>query len=378
MDFSFTASQTALKAALAFVLTVVDRKSSMPVLSNVLVAVRDGRLTISGTDLYSAVTVPVDATDATDGSTCVHAHKFAEVIKSLPKGGNVTCTGATFAPNARAVPMTVACNGSRFTLPTMSGADYAVLPRTDEWSSEVDAEALAAVIDATQHAISSDDTRPHLNAMLLERDVATIRAVTTDGHRLALHSREQAPSATWSTLVSPETARAILRLASGKGDASVSVARVTTNGTTVVALFRRNGIVVSGVLRDEQFPPYAKVIPQMQDRRVTIGRNVLRGALKRAAVTASDKSGGVRLLLGDGSLTIDSENPDTGRTCEQLAATVTGKPLTIGFNARYLLDALAAVDSDEVTLELSGELDPGTMRAASVPGFVAVTMPMRV
>ena len=144
------------------------------------------------------------------------------------------------------------------------------------------------------------------------------------------------------------------------------------------AFFRGPDVVLSVKLADEQFAPYAKVIPQSHQRRVVIARELLVDALKRISLVASDKSGGVRLIIEPGKLEILSENPDVGEGSEELDVDFSGEKLAIGFNARYLLEALSAVPEDEVALELGGELDPGVVKPVGATEFLGVIMPMRI
>ena len=161
-----------------------------------------------------------------------------------------------------------------------------------------------------------------------------------------------------------------------KGDETPSTLGVGQAGGN--AFFRREGMQLSVKLADEQFPPYARVIPQQQDKRVVVARVQFHEALKRINIVASEKSGGVRLTLDPGKLKITSENPDVGEGSEELDVDYAGAPLVVGFNAKYLLDVLGALPDDEVALELSGELDPGVVKAAQHENFVGVIMPMRI
>jgi len=143
--------------------------------------------------------------------------------------------------------------------------------------------------------------------------------------------------------------------------------------------FHRDDIQLSVKLAEEAFPPYGKVIPQQQSRKVRMGRSQLVEALRRIALVANDKSGGVRLQIESGSLNITSENPEIGEGSEELEVDYAGEAVSIGFNAKYLLDALGCLTSDEVVLELSGELDPGVVRPSHEDvDFVGVIMPMRI
>ncbi|MDB4987351.1 MAG: polymerase beta subunit, partial [Myxococcaceae bacterium] len=158
-------------------------------------------------------------------------------------------------------------------------------------------------------------------------------------------------------------------------DGPVTVGVATVGGN---AFFRGHDVQLSVKLADEQFPPYAKVIPQSHSRRVVASRELLVDSLKRISLVASDKSGGVRLALEPGKLEIISENPDIGEGSEELDVDFVGEKVAIGFNARYLLEALSAMPDDEVVLELGGELDPGVIKPLSDSRFVGVIMPMRI
>jgi DNA polymerase-3 subunit beta len=162
-----------------------------------------------------------------------------------------------------------------------------------------------------------------------------------------------------------------------KVDDRATIGIATAGGN---AFFQRAGVQLSVKLADEQFPPYGKVIPQQQDRRVHASRGRLMEALRRISLVASDKSGGVRLGIEPGLLKITSENPDVGEGSEELEVDYAGEPMTIGFNARYLLDVLGALTVEDIAIELSGELDPGVVRPVSDGGFdfVGVIMPMRI
>ncbi len=210
--------------------------------------------------------------------------------------------------------------------------------------------------------------------------------VTTDGHRLSKAEKklgEGAPMLNFSMLVPNKGVLELKRLIEdakadrAKGDeAPVSIGVATAGGN---AFFRRDGVQLSVKLADEQFPPYGKVIPQSQSRRVVASRAQLIEALKRISLVASDKSGGVRLQLTPGQLRITSENPDVGEGSEELDVDYAGDEVTIGFNARYMLDVLGSLSADEVALELSGELDPGVIRPVGDGiDFIGVIMPMRI
>ena len=158
-----------------------------------------------------------------------------------------------------------------------------------------------------------------------------------------------------------------------EGTAMLGIAHAAGN-----AFFRHEDVLLSVKLADEQFPPYGKVIPKTQQRRVVVSRHALIDTLKRISLVANDKSGAVRFNVEPGTIRITSENPEVGEGSEELDVDFAGEPVEIGFNVRYLLDALSAITEDEVALELGGALDPGVIKPAGPTDFIGVIMPMRI
>jgi DNA polymerase-3 subunit beta len=363
---------------------VADRKSSMPILSNVLLSADEaGALRFAATDLYLAVSATSEAKVKRAGSVAISARTLFDIVKNLPEGEVKLALDKNHAVQLRSGKI-------KFRIPGMPGEDFPPLPSPGSATfADFDASLLSQLISLTQYSMSTDDTRPHLAGTLFECDGKAVRMVTTDGHRL---SKAEAKSDTNSSFVMLVPGKGIAELkrvledvrsekskppAEGKiaspERASVGVATVGGN-----AFFRGQDVVLSVKLADEQFPPYSKVIPQSHSRRVVVARELLVDALKRISLVASDKSGGVRLVIEAGKLEIISENPDVGEGSEELDVDYAGERLAIGFNARYVLEALSAVPEDEVALELGGELDPGVIRPVGATEFVGVIMPMRI
>ncbi len=370
-------SKKDLLRGLARTHAVADRKSSMPILSNVLLSADEsGALRFAATDLYLAVNASAEARVKRPGSVAISARTLFDIVKNLPEGEVKLAVDKNHAVQLRSGKI-------KFRIPGMPGEDFPPLPSPGEAAfAELEAGTLGQLIGLTQYSMSSDDTRPHLAGTLFESDGNVVRMVTTDGHRL---SKAEAPSPgipAFTMLVPQKGILELKRLIEDvRNDKSrpaeervtVSVANVGGN-----AFFRGHEVQLSVKLADEQFPPYAKVIPQSHTRRVVAARELLVDSLRRISLVASDKSGGVRLMLEPGKLEIVSENPDVGEGSEELDVDFVGEKVAIGFNARYLLEALSALPDDEVALELGGELDPGVVRPATDNRFVGVIMPMRI
>jgi DNA polymerase III subunit beta len=366
---------------------VADRKSSMPILSNVLLSADDGGLLrFAATDLYLAVSASAEASIKRPGSVALSARTLFEIVKNLPEGEVKLAIDKQNAVQLR-------CGKIKFRIPGMPGEDFPPLTSAGETAfAELDASVLSQLISLTQYSMSSDDTRPHLAGTLFEGDGKVVRMVTTDGHRLSKAELPSDAGTSFSMLVPQKGIAELKRLLEdvkserkpapvdkserGKLTEERATLGVATLGGN--AFFRGQDVQLSVKLADEQFPPYSKVIPQSHSRRVVASRELLVDSLRRISLVASDKSGGVRLMLDAGKLEIVSENPDVGEGSEELDVDFAGEKVAIGFNARYLLEALSALPDDEVVLELGGELDPGVIKPQTDSRFVGVIMPMRI
>jgi DNA polymerase-3 subunit beta len=209
--------------------------------------------------------------------------------------------------------------------------------------------------------------------------------VTTDGHRLSKADRRlrEGLMLNFSMLIPSKGIAELRRLIESakaeKGSKEEGGPQISIASDAGNAFFKREGVMLSVKLADEQFPPYAKVIPQGQDKRVVVSRKLMIESLKRMMLVSSDKSGGVRLMISPGSLRIVSESPEIGEGSEELDVDYAGAPLTIGFNAKYINEVLGALADDDVAFELAGELDPGVIKPAGEQTlFVGVIMPMRI
>ncbi len=356
---------------------VADRKSSMPILSNILLSAdEDGTLRFAATDMYLAVNASAEAKVKRPGSVAISARTLFDIVKNLPEGEVKLALDKNHAIQLRSGKI-------KFRIPGMPGEDFPPLPSPGEATfADLDAQALSQLIALTQYSMSNDDTRPHLSGTLFESDGNVVRMVTTDGHRL---SKAEAPAkgAAKFTMLVPlkgvlELKRLLEDLRNDKSKGSEERVTVSVASLGGNAFFRGPDMQLSVKLADEQFPPYAKVIPQSHSRRVIAARELLVDSLRRISLVASDKSGGVRLILEPGKLEIVSENPDVGEGSEELDVDFAGEKVAIGFNAKYLLDALSALPDDEVALELGGELDPGVIKPALDQRFIGVIMPMRI
>jgi DNA polymerase III subunit beta len=361
---------------------VADKKSTMPVLGNVLLEVGGpNELRLAATDLILAVRGKVPARVEQGGSVAVGARDLVERVRNMPDGEIGISTAGNAATTLRAVG-----SPRRFTLQGIPGEEFPSLPEpaADAKASTLGASTLSALISGTHFSISNDETRPHLSSALFEWDGEHVRMVTTDGHRLSkMDAAVPGKHGTSSMLIPLKGVNELRRLCdevSSKrdGDAEPEI-RLLQNGPN--AFFELPGFQFSVKLVDAQFPPYQQVIPETHTTRVKVPRAAMAEALNAVSVAASDRTGGVKLSLSKGKLRFESESPESGEGFDELAVDYDGTDLTVGFNARYFLDVLRAVSSEDVELCLGGELDPAVIRPGSSGeklSYLAVIMPMRI
>lgn len=349
---------------------VVERRNTMPILSNVLLAAGEG-LSIAATDLEVHVKRRCQAKVGKPGAATVAARKFYELVRQL-RPGQVT---VRLLENHF---VEVVSGRSRVRLVGLPAEDFPTFPQAEAKDGSrflMDAATLCAMIDRTLFAVSTDDTRPHLGGVFLTGGEDSVRFVGTDGHRLALVDQPipgvKPPE---KGLILPRKGLAELRrLLEGKeGEVAMTV-----GGNVVRAEMADVELVMR--LIDGEFPNYEQVIPKKVKFRVAIPKDDLLSALKRVSVVASDRARGVRLSLSSGQLTISASSPDFGEASEEIEIPFDGKEMTVGFNSRYLTDVLAILpDEPRVEIGLTNEVSPGLIRTEGDDSYSCVVMPMRL
>jgi DNA polymerase-3 subunit beta len=363
---------------------VADKKSTMPVLANVLLSADGNVLRIAATDLYVTVTGSMEAEVKRAGAVALPARDVHARIQHMPDGPIKISVGANGSTSLQAVG-----SARRYTLHGLPGSDFPHLPEPapDAPTIELSVAVLHRLVKRTIFSISTDETRPHLNSALFECRAAkngksgVVRMVTTDGHRLSKMEIASDSLSAETTMLVPHKAmqelRKLLDEVENREGTMVSIAQTGPN-----AFFKLSGVQFAVKLIDAQFPPYEQVIPAASERIVHAPRVALMDALKAVSLAASDRTGGVKLSVGAKALRITSESPESGNAFDELPVEYDGPELSVGFNAHYLQHVLTAMDiEDEVTIGLSGELDPAVVRPAGEAGkedFVAVVMPMRI
>jgi DNA polymerase-3 subunit beta len=357
---------------------VADKKSAMPALANILLAAEGNTLRVAATDLYLSVSGHTHAEVATAGSVAVPAKDLLERVKAMPDGPVqvIATEGAQTTLKAVGSPR-------RYTLHGIPGSEFPQLPKPtpDAPSLSLPVELLSLLIARTHFSISSDETRPHVNSGLFEWVGDRVRIVSTDGHRLSKMEATVSGSSATATMLIPLKAITELRRLADEARAEKDATTVTITQSGPNAFFTVAGMQFSVKLVDAQFPPYNQVIPQLSERSVRAPRLPFADALRAVSLAASDRTGGVKLSVATNTLRITSESPESGNGFDELSVEYNGPEVTIGFNAKYFLDVLAAIDDEEIILGISGELDPAVLRPATESAdqsYVAVIMPMRI
>jgi DNA polymerase-3 subunit beta len=374
----FTIPRDALFDALQKVQNVVEKKSTVQILSNVLLTVGKDHFTVSATDLEVGVnvTLPLAASkEITPGKVAISAKSLFDIVKELP---NKPISLEKKENNW----VHLSCAKSTFNLVGLGADEFPPLPVfEDKDYVEVNSALVREMIDRTLFAASTDETRYHLNGVFLESiGSGLVRMVATDGHRLSFIDRElirdpkQADYFKNGIIIPKKGLIELKRLLDAKSKADSFKLVVDKNSLLVqlenIALFVR--------LIDGDYPDYEQVIPKKSPRRFTAGRDEILASLKRASLFANEKSKGVKLSIIDGQVTVTSSNPDLGEAKEELDVNYSGDEVEIGFNARYLVESLTVLDCEKVSLDFNDKLSAGILRPAGRDDYTYVVMPMRI
>ena len=363
----FSISRDALIKPLNLVAGVVERRQTLPILSNVFMSLEAGQLSLTGTDLEVELVgrVPVDG-DSEDGEITVPARKLVDICKSLPDGSTIEFSVGSGKAMVKA-------GRSRFTLSTLPASEF---PSVDEQGGDLSLEIPQAVlkrlIERTSFAMAQQDVRYYLNGMLLELKAGRLRMVATDGHRLALCTADDAVSVGDASVIVPR--KGILEL-SRLLDADDTL-RLVIGSNHIRAVNKQ--FTFTSKLVDGKFPEYERVLPKSADKTVIGERLELRQAFTRTAILSNEKYRGVRLKLSEDTLDITANNPEQEQAEEVVAVEYQGDELEVGFNVSYLLDVLSVLDGEKIRLSLSDSASSALLEEAEEGDSLYVVMPMRL
>lgn len=364
-------AQPALAKTVGLVGRAVSARTTMPILGYILVETGAQRLRMTVTDLELAIQAEVDAEIKQGGQATAPARLLAEIVGQLPPA-TVEIRAEEDSPRCR-----ITCQASEFEILGLPPSDFPHLPRVEgDPIAAVDAGTIRAMVAQTVFAVSTDETRPFLTGVYVVLDDTEVRFVATDGGRLALRKAAlDRPARQKLGVIVPGKALQELARALAGVEAEVQISLADTQVVFSVPGVRVFSRIISG-----QFPNYEKVIPDAQavKQRVRSDTERLLRGVRRAAITARDSANVIRLSAKGNTLTITSNTPEVGRAREEVEVAAEGEVVEAAFNARYLLDCLNVIESDEVVMELTGPLSPGVIRPARRDDYVYVLAPVRV
>ncbi len=365
-----------LQRGLGRLQAIVEKRNSMPILANVLLTATgsgdDATLELAATDLEVGIRGTQTAKVDEEGSLTVSARKFYDIVRELPDDDiELTSTSNSY--------LEIVCGRARFSLAGTDAEEYPSLPEFAPGKLvTLQAAVLSQMIERTMYAASVDETRYNLNGVYFEviADEEKIRMVATDGHRLSLVDRTTGGdvSGLASGVIIPRKGLAELKRLVDEDDADEVELGFEGNS----GLARRGTVTLVMRLIEGEFPNYRQVIPNEIGRSFTVPSEPFTRALRRVALLSAERSRAIKLDIAEGSLTISSSNPDLGEAQEEIDFDYAGDPISVGFNARYLLDALGALGAKEIKLGLRDGNTAAELRPTDDEDSVAVVMPMRL
>lgn len=368
-----TIERATLLKGLSHVQSVVERRNTIPILSNVLLeATAEGQLRMMATDLDLQINDSVAAAVDQPGSTTVSAHTLFDIARKLPEGSQVQLTAAEGR-------MTIVAGRARFSLGTLPRDDFPVIAEGElPTQFELPVELLKQIIDKTRFAISTEETRYYLNGIFLhvaeDNGAPVLKAAATDGHRLARVTIDRPNGAEeMPDVIVPRKCVGELRKLLDEVDGSVGV---SLSGTKI--RFDLGQAILTSKLIDGTFPDYSRVIPTANDKILKLDPKAFMQGVDRVSTIATEKTRAVKMALDRDRITLSVTSPENGTASEEVPGEYTSLGFEIGFNSRYLLDILGQIDSDTVEVHLADAAAPTLIRENDKAPALYVLMPMRV
>jgi DNA polymerase-3 subunit beta len=369
----FTLERAALLKSLGHVQSVVERRNTIPILANVLIRAAGQDISFAATDMEIEINETVPGQAGKPGAITAPAHTLYEIVRKLPEGAQVELSASSTNQ------LTLSSGRSHFKLGCLPIEDFPKMPEGDlKHKFKLSAADLRALIDRTRFAISTEETRYYLNGIYLHaakvKNVETLRAVATDGHRLA-RVEMPAPSGAKGLpgiIIPRKTVNEVRKLLdeqSGEIEIALSETKVR---------FTFEGVVITSKLIDGTFPDYERVIPQGNDKTMQADTRTFAAAVDRVATISSEKSRAVKLSLTPGHVVLSANSPESGSATEEIEVKYDGALLDVGFNARYLLDIMQQIEGEGARFNLADATAPAIIQDTADTSALYVLMPMRV
>jgi DNA polymerase-3 subunit beta len=351
---------------------VVERRNTPPILTNLLLQAEGDRLQLTATDLDIEASDAAEASVKKAGQVTAPAQTLFDVVRKLPDGSEITL-------DLSESRLSITAGRARFALPTLPAADFQTMQREDAPTKfQIAAAELRRLIDKTRFAISTEETRYYLNGIYLHHAKgsagAVLRAVATDGHRLAL-AETDAPKGSSSLKGVIVPRKAVQEARRLLDDAPETV---TVEASDAKIVFRIGEATLTSKLIDGSFPDYQRVIPKDNGRILVVPNAEFAAAVDRVATVSAERSRSVKLSVSSGKVVLAVNHSETGQGSEEVEATYDSDPLEIGFNAKYLLDVTQQIESPETRIEFNDSASPARVLDAKDPGAQYVLMPLRV
>ena len=355
-----TTKKQDLSKALTQAAGIVERKNTIPILAHIKITASDGKLTIEATDLDITFKTSIEADVQEEGATTVDAHLFAGIVKKLSSDIELTADAST---------LTVQSGRSKFSLASLDADSFPVIAN-DEYGFNVDIDALELrrLLTKSSFAMSLDETRYYLNGVYLHSDNGVMRSVATDGSRMAVVTSDVV--AEFEGVIIPRKTVIELGKVLDIGDVSLSISETKIQAVA-------GPVTITSKVIDGAFPDYKRIIPSNTPNVMTVDAGEFKAATERVSLVSQEKARTVRLDVSDGSCELNVHGGHNDAT-EELAITLEGDPVSIGFNSKFLADVMQQCVGDNVTMSFNGMVDPAVIRPSEDDGFMVVVMPMRV
>jgi len=359
-----------LLATLYWTQSIVERRNTMPILANVLIEAQKGEIHLTATDLEVGVRGQVEGEVVKEGTVTIGAKKLYEIVREV-------ASDQVQLKRQENDWVEIRSGKSVFKIVGLDAKEFPQFPKFDsKWLSNTPATMMREMIERTIFSVSTDETRYSLNGVFIEQTGdGKVRMVATDGHRLAFEERTVGSLGLSKGVILPRKGLAEMKKLLETGDDGV----VSLGFRENLGLVTKDKVELFMRLIDGDFPDYTKVIPKGNPNVARLDHDELLQALRRVSILSSERYKGIRMEFTNGRVSISANNPDLGEAAEDVEAEYKGKPISIGFNARYVIDVLSVLTGDgEVEIELKDELSPSVIRKSGVEGYLYVLMPMRL
>jgi len=367
----FTVDRVILQEAVQRTLGIVERKTTITILNNILIQAKDGKIRVVATDREIGLIADYDARITEPGEITVAARKLYEMVREI-EGDTVT---VKTNPNNW---VSITCDKVHYRIPGITAEDFPEVREDEDVAFfSISCRMMKEMVSKTYFAMSTDDMRPGMNGSYFVKQGKKMEMVATDGHRLAMITQEIALSElsdrdVEGIIIPKKGINEIRRLVEDE------IESIQLGISDHVCVVKRNGVMLRVSLIDSTYPEYGKVIPKDGGTNVKVDRNTMLHSLRRMSVMSNELFNGVKIHLADGKMTLNSINPDVGEANDELAVEYREAPMTVGYNVRYLIDAIEVIEEELISFEMRSNEGPGVIRAAGNDAYCCVVMPIKL